>query len=326
MNKRWKVLIYEPVHSEGTHLLEEKCDVVYPTSLDEEHLIGLLADVDGIFIRANGAVSRRLIEAAPHLKVIGRHGVGVENIDLTAARENGVIVVYAPTANAHSVAEHFMGLALMLASKMRVADRALRAGNWKARLELIGRELHSKTLGIVGFGRIGQQTARICRRGFNMSVLYHDVLDFPETENELGARRVPLEQLFSEADFISLNLALLPQTRGLINADLLKLMKPTAFLINMARGPVWNEADVVRALKENWIAGVGSDVFEVEPASPDNPLFEMDNFVGTPHMAAHTEEALIRMSLVARDILRVIEGQEPEFPIPEEVYAQYRNA
>ena len=326
MSKRRKVLIYEPVHREGTRLLEGKCEVVYPESLEEAHLLTLAGDIDGIFIRANGTVSRRLIEAAPRLKVIGRHGVGVENIDLMAARENGVTVVYAPTANAHSVAEHFMGLALMLACKIRAADRALRTGHWKARLELIGRELYGKILGVVGFGRIGQQTARICRKGFSMSVLYHDVLDFPEVEKELDARRVPLEQLCAEADFISLNLVLLPQTRGLINADLLKLMKPTAFLVNMARGPVWNEADVVRALRENWIAGVGSDVFEVEPASPDNPLFEMDNFVGTPHMAAHTEEALIKMSLVARDILRVIEGQEPEFPVPEEVYAQYRNA
>ena len=326
MSSRWKVLLYEPIHPEGISLLEEKCGVVYPESLAETHLISLVSDVDGIIIRANGTVSRRLIESAPRLKVIGRHGVGVENIDLTAASERGITVVYAPTANAQSVAEHFVGLALILANKLRAADAALRAGYWKARLELTGRELSGKTLGIVGFGRIGQQTARICRKGFNMSVVYHDVLDFPEIEKELDARRVPLEQLFTEADFISLNLALLPQTRGLINADLLKLMKPTAFLVNMARGPVWNEADVVRALKENWITGVGSDVFEVEPASPDNPLFEMDNFVGTPHMASHTEEALIRMSLVARDILRVLEGQEPEFPLPQEVYAQYRNA
>ncbi len=326
MSSRWKVLLYEVIHPEGTSLLEKKCDMVYPESLAETHLISLVSEVDGIIIRANGTVSRRLIESAPRLKVIGRHGVGVENIDLTAASERGLTVVYAPTANAQSVAEHFVGLALMLANKLRAADAALRAGYWKARLELTGRELSGKTLGVVGFGRIGQQTARICRKGFNMSVVYHDVMNFLEVEKELDARRVPLEQLFAEADFISLNLALLPQTRGLINADLLKLMKPTAFLVNMARGPVWNEADVVHALKENWIAGVGSDVFEVEPALQDNPLFKMDNFVGTPHMASHTEEALIRMSLVARDILRVLEGQEPEFPLPQEVYAQYRNA
>jgi D-3-phosphoglycerate dehydrogenase len=154
-------------------------------------------------------------------------------------------------------------------------------------------------------------------------MLYYDVIDFPEAEQELDAKRVDLKHLFSKADFISINLPLLPQTRGIVNADLLKLMKPTAFLVNMARGPVWNEADVVTALKENWIAGVGSDVYEVEPASADNPLFTMDNFVGSPHMAAHTEESMARMSMVSRDILAVLEGRKPEFPVPEEIYRQY---
>jgi len=316
------VLIYEKIHSEGTRLLQEKCDVVYADSFQEDQLVKQAKDADAIVIRANGSVSRRIIESAPRLKVIGRHGVGMDNIDLTAAQEKGITVVYTPTANAESVAEHFVGLALMLAKKIRTADSALRTGYFKARYELTGTELFSKTLGVLGFGRIGQQTARICRNGFQMSVLYHDVMDFPQIEAELNAHRVPMKQIFTEADFISINLPLLPQTRGLINADLLKLMKPTAFLINMARGTVWNEADVVRALKENWIAGVASDVFEVEPALPENPLFEMDNFVGTPHMAAHTEEGLIRMSMVARDILRVLEGQEPEFPIPEQFYIQ----
>ena len=223
MSKRRKVLIYESVHREGTRLLEEKCEVVYPASLEEAHLLTLAGDIDGIFIRANGTVSRRLIEAAPRLKVIGRHGVGVENIDLTAAREKGVAVVYAPTANAQSVAEHFVGLALMLANKLLAADAALRAGYWKARLELTGRELFGKTLGVVGFGRIGQQTARICRKGFNMSVVYHDVMNFPEIEKELDARRVPIEQLFTEADFISFNLATQKTSSSLSLLDLHEL-------------------------------------------------------------------------------------------------------
>ena len=323
MGLTWKVLIYEAIHPEGTRLLEEKCDVAYARSLEEEELVKQAKDADAIVIRANGSVSKRLIESASRLKVIARHGVGVDNIDLIAARENGITVVYAPTANAHSVAEHFVGLALILAKKMRSADAALRAGYWKARYELTGTELFGKTLGVCGFGRIGQQIARICRNGFEMPVVYHDVMNFHEVEKELNARSMHIEQLFAEADFISLNMTLVPQTKGMINAGLLKLMKPTAFLINMARGPVWNEADVVRALQEKWIAGVGSDVFEVEPVSPDNPLFKMDNFAGTPHMAAHTEESLIRMSMIARDILKVLEGKEPEFPVPEEVYRQY---
>ncbi len=323
MSSRFKVLLYEPMHLEGIKFLKEKCDVAYADSFEEEGLIRQVRDVDGIIVRANGSVTKALMDSASRLKVIGRHGVGLENIDLMAAKEHGIQVVYTPEANAESVAEHFVALALMLAKKLRLGDMALRAGNWNARYELIGRELYSKVLGIVGFGRIGKQTAHICRKGFDMSVLYYDVVSFPEAENELDAKRVELQQIFREGDFISINLPLLPQTRGMINADLLKLMKPTAFLINMARGPLWNEADVVRALKENWIAGGGSDVYEVEPAPPENPLFEMDNFVGTPHMAAHTEESMTRMSMVSRDILAVLEGRKPAFPVPEEVYEQY---
>ena len=316
MSSRFKVLLYEQMHSQGTKLLEENCDVVYVDSLAEKDLIAQVSDIDAIIIRANGTVSRAIIESAPCLKVIGRHGVGLDAIDLEAAKERGVKVVYTPKGNCESVAEHFVALALMLAKKVRLADIALRTGNWKARYELIGTELRGKTLGIIGFGRIGQQTARICKNGFDMMIVYYDVVHNPEVEKELEATLLDKEEVFSKSDFISINLPLLPSTRHSINADLLKLMKPTAFLINMARGPVWKEQDVVRALKENKIAGVGSDVYEVEPASPENPLFKMDKFVGTPHMSAHTEESMIRMSMVARDVMAVLEGREPEFPAP----------
>jgi D-3-phosphoglycerate dehydrogenase len=316
MSSRFKVLLYEQMHSQGTKLLEENCDVVYADSLAEKGLIAQVSDIDAIIIRANGTVSRAIIESAPCLKVIGRHGVGLDAIDLDAAKERGVKVVYTPKGNCESVAEHFVALALMLAKKVRLADRALRTGNWKARYELIGTELRGKTLGIIGFGRIGQQTARICKNGFDMMIVYYDVVHNPAVEKELEATLLDKEEVFSKSDFISINLPLLPSTRHSINAELLKLMKPTAFLINMARGPVWKEQDVVRTLQENKIAGVGSDVYEVEPASPENPLLKMDKFVGTPHMSAHTEESMIRMSMVARDVLAVLEGRQPEFPAP----------
>jgi len=223
-------------------------------------------------------------------------------------------LIWRPQANKESVAEHFVVMALMLAKKIRLADIALRDCNWQARYELIGTELRGKTLGVLGFGRIGRQTARICRFGFDMSVLYFDPIEFPEAENELDARRVDAQALFKAADFISINMPLLPETQHFVNADLLKLMKPTAILINMARGPVWNEADVIAALQENRIAGAGSDVYEVEPITPENSLLKLDNFVGTPHMSAHTEEAMIRMSMVAKDVLCVLEGKDPEYP------------
>ena len=314
MGDKFKVLLYESMHQEGTALLEEKCDLIYARSYDEKELIDQVADVDAIVIRANGAVTRNIIEAAPNLKVIGRHGVGLDAIDLAAAEQRGISVVYTPQANKESVAEHFVALALMLAKKIRLADIALRETNWQARYELIGTELRGKTLGVLGFGRIGQQTARICRFGFDMRVLYYDPMEFPEAENELGALRVDKEALFKEADFISINMPLLPQTQHFVNADLLNLVKPRSILINMARGPVWNEADVAAALQENRLAGAGSDVYEVEPVSAENPLLKQENFVGTPHMSAHTEEAMIRMSMVAKDVLCVLEDKNPEYP------------
>jgi len=313
MGTKYKVLLYEAMHEEGTKLLEEKCNLVYAKSFKEEHLVSLVDDVDAIIIRANGLVSREVIAAGSRLKVIGRHGVGLDSIDLNAAREHGVKVVYTPTANTESVAEHFVGLALMLAKKLRLADISIRRGNWKARYELIGTELHGKTIGILGFGRIGQQTARICYHGFSMPVLYCDVIDYPEVERELKAVRADMEEVCRRADFISINLPLLPSTRGCINAKLIDHMKPTAILINMARGTIWNEADVIETLKVGRIAGAGADVFEEEPATSRNPLFTLDNFVGTPHMSAHTNEGMIRMSMVAKDVLAVLEGRNPEF-------------
>lgn len=315
MQPRFKVLLYEQMHREGTGLLEEKCDVTYARSHAETDLLDQVSDVDAIIIRANGAVSEKIIAAAPGLKVIGRHGVGLDAIDLEAAKKRGIRVVYTPQANKESVAEHFVALALMLAKKIRPADIALRDCNWQARYELIGTELRGKTLGVLGFGRIGRQTARICRYGFDMRILYYDPIEFPAAEKEIDAARVDQKTLFKTSDFVSINMPLLPETKHFVNADLLKLMKPSAFLINMARGPIWKEADVVTALEENWIAGAGSDVYEIEPVSPDNPLLAMDNFVGTPHMSAHTEEAMVRMSLVARDVLSVLEGQDPQYPV-----------
>ena len=314
MGAAFKILLYESMHRDGIALLEEKCELVYAASFDENEIIKQVGDVDAIIIRANGAVTEKIMAAAPRLKVVGRHGVGLDAVDLAAAGKKGIKVVYTPQANKESVAEHFVALALMLAKKIRLADMALRDCHWQARYELIGAELRGKTLGVLGFGRIGQQTARICKNGFGMPVLYFDQLAFADAEKELDAARVDEKTLFQQADFISVNLPLLPETRHFVNTELLNLMKSTAFLINMARGPIWNEADVIAALQANRIAGAGSDVYEVEPITDDNPLLKLDNFVGTPHMSAHTEEAMIRMSMVAKDVLAVLEGREPEYP------------
>jgi D-3-phosphoglycerate dehydrogenase len=313
--KKFRILLYEDMHEAGKSLLREKSEILFAKSLDETSLMQQVRECDGIIIRANGKVTRRVMESAPRLKVIGRHGVGVENIDLDAAAEKGIWVVNTPDANDISVAEHFFGLALILSKFLKKADIALREGRWEARYECIGRELHGKTLGILGFGRIGRAVGRIGHQGFDMKVLYYDALRYEDTEKEIGAEKVSLEEVLSQSDFISINLPMLPSTKGLLKGREFGLMKPSAYIINLARGPIWDEKALYAALEKRKIAGAGTDVFETEPTSKDNPLFLVENFVATPHMAAHTEEALKRMSLVAEDVVRILEGKTPVYPV-----------
>jgi D-3-phosphoglycerate dehydrogenase len=313
--EKFRVLLYEEMHEEGKTILQEKADIFFAERLDEPYLIDHVREMDGIILRANGRASRKVMESAPKLKVVGRHGVGVENIDLEAATERGIWVVNTPDANDVSVAEHFFGLALMLSKMLKKGEMALREGRFEARYQYVGNELHGKMLGILGFGRIGKTVARMGYRGFEMNILYYDTVRYAEVEEEIKARKVDLDELLSKSDFVSINLPMLPETKGLVGEREFGLLKPSAYVINLARGPVWDERALYRVLKERKIAGAGSDVFEVEPATRDHPLFQLENFIGTPHMAAHTDEALRRMSRVAVDIVRVLEGKEPVHPV-----------
>jgi D-3-phosphoglycerate dehydrogenase / 2-oxoglutarate reductase len=313
--RRFAVLLYEDMHEAGKAILSEKAEILFATSLEESSLIKEVREVDGIIVRANGKVSRKMMDGAPKLKVIGRHGVGIENIDLEAATEKGIWVVNTPDANDISVAEHFFGLALILSKMLKKADVALRAGRFEKRYQYIGKELHGKTLGILGFGRIGRAVGRIAHKGFDMKVLYYDAVRYEEMEKEIKAEKMGLEELLTRSDYISINLPMLPETKGLLKEREFGLMKPSAYIINLARGPIWDEKALYAVLKEAKIAGAGSDVYEVEPATKDHPLFQLENFIGTPHMAAHTDEALRRMSLVAEDIIRVLDGKAPLHPV-----------
>ena len=313
--ERFKVLLYEDIHEEGKVVLREKADLFLAESLEEDYLIDCVKEIEGIIIRANGKVTRKMMEAAPKLRVVGRHGIGVENLDVETATERGIWVVNTPNANDISVAEHFFGLALMLSKMLKKGDIALREGRWEARYQYIGNELNGKTLGILGFGRIGKAVGRIGHKGFNMKILYFDTVQYKEMEKEVKAEKVDLKELLSQSDYVSINLPLLPETKDLINAREFGLMRPSAYIINLARGPIWDEKALFTVLKEGRIAGAASDVYAVEPATKDHPLFQLENFIGTPHMAAHTDEALQRMSLVAIDILRVLEGKEPIYPV-----------
>ena len=310
------VLLYESMHEKALDWLRQRAEVRLASSLDEEALVRAVGDVQGIIIRANGKISRRIMEAAPGLKVVARHGVGVEAIDRAAAAEKGIVVVNTPTANDELVAEHCLGMMIMLAKRMAQADKAIRAGDFAARYRLIGTELEGKTLGLIGCGKIGQRVASMAQRGLHMPIVYYDIVDYPQVEADLGARRLSFEALLAQSDFVSIHTPLLPATKGLINEAALRRMKKTAYLINSSRGPVVDQAALVRALQEGWIAGAGLDVFEPEPLPADSPLLALENVVLSPHMAAHTDEALYRMAMVVQDVMAVIEGQTPQNPVP----------
>ena len=309
------VLLYEPIHAGAVELLKQHAEVRMASDLDQKALLQVVGDVAGIIIRANGKVTRQLMQAAPRLKVVARHGTGVEAIDLNAAAELGIIVVNTPEANVESVAEQCLAMMIILAKRILIADKQFRAGDWEARYRLTGVELLGKIVGVIGIGRIGYRLAELCYLAFKMPVIYFDVIANPKAEFNLSARRVELDELLNTADFISLHLPLIPATRHLIDASALNKMKPSAYLINSSRGAVIDQEALIHALQEKWIAGAGLDVFDPEPLPADSPLLKLDNVVVSPHMAAHTGEALLRMALVVEDVIAVIEGRPPKNPV-----------
>jgi D-3-phosphoglycerate dehydrogenase len=313
--KPFRVLLYENMHQAGIDLLAEKAELIIANSLEENSLIEQARDVDAIVIRANGAVTARIMDSAPKLKVVGRHGVGVDAIDLKAAKQRGIVVCNTPDANLESVAEQAVGFMITLSKQILRADQALRQGRWNVRYEYIGQEMDRRTLGLVGMGRIGARVAEICHFGFRMPIIYHDVIAYPDLEERLSAKKLPLDEVLKKADYISLHVPLLPATKGLVGAEQLALMKKGAFLINTSRGAIVDEAALIKALRSGHLGGAGLDVFDTEPTPADNPLLQFDNVVLTPHMAAHTDDALKAMSMVAEDIIRVLEGKEPLYRV-----------
>jgi len=313
--KPYRVLLYEDMHPAGKQLLVEKAEIIFARSLDEDDLIEQVNGVDALIIRANGAVSARLMDAAPRLQVIGRHGVGLDAIDLEAARARGIVVCNTPVANVESVAEHAVGLMIAVSKLLARADKAIRQGRWQVRYDYVGQELLGRTLGLIGMGRIGGRVAEICHLAFNMPVLYYDVVSYPGAEGHLGARKLPLNDVLAQADYVSVHVPLVPATSGLIGREQFALMKKGVIFINTARGPIVDEVALIEALSSGQLAGAGLDVYTDEPVSADNPLLSLDNVVLTPHMAAHTQDALRAMSLVAEDVLRVLEGEDPVYRV-----------
>ncbi|RAI43135.1 hydroxyacid dehydrogenase [Rhodoplanes roseus] len=307
-----QVVVTEPIHSVPLARLREAADVLTwddPRAAD-------WSCADAVIVRA-ATVTRSQIAAAPNLKVIGKHGIGVNAIDVEAARERGVQVVYTPTANINSVAELIVGFMLALARKLPANAQMLRAGACRiAPPELTGAELGGKTLGLVGLGRIAQRTADICRHGFGMAVAGFDPFVPPERFAALGfVHHATLDSLLASADVISVSVPYTPETRGLIGAAELARVRPGAILVNTARGGVVDEAALAEALRHGPLAAAACDVFETEPPGPDHPLLALPNFMASLHVGASTDEALLRVgTIVVDDVLAVLRGDKPEFP------------
>jgi D-3-phosphoglycerate dehydrogenase len=292
----WRVVVADRLAESGLQLLGATAGLeVVNVAGKKDELDKALAGAHALVVRSETRVTADLMSRAPRLRVIARAGTGVDTIDVAAATRRGIAVMNAPGANTVSAAEHAFGLLLALVRHIPGAAEAMRQGGWD-RKRFEGTELRGKTMGIVGLGRIGQQMARIAR-AFSMSVVAHDPFLPAERAAELQVRLVPLEQLLRTSDVITLHLALTDETNRLIDAQRLALMKPTAVLINTARGELVDEAALAAAVKEKRIAGAAMDVFSVEPLPADSPLRGLEHVILTPHLAASTAEAQERVAV-----------------------------
>lgn len=317
-----KVLITRLIPDHGINMLKEKgYELVispYDRVLTKEELLDYLQKdkFDAMLVQLEDKITPEVLDAAKEsgVKIIANYAVGYDNIDIKAASERGIMITNTPGVLTDTVAEHTFALMLSIAHRVVEADRFTRAGKFKewAPMLLLGTDLSKKTLGIVGLGRIGSRVAYHAVKGFEMRVIYYDVKRNEEFESEYGAEfRENIDDVFKEADFVSIHVPLLPTTRHLVDARRLSLMKKGAYLINTSRGQVVDEEALVEALREGTIRGAALDVFENEPALTPG-LTELENIVLTPHIASATEETRQAMGEVdAKNIIEVLEGRIP---------------
>lgn len=320
-----KVVITQPLHKDGMAILNAAgfATEVSNGGTPQEYL-PYVKDADGLIIRI-GHIDRATMEACPNLKVIGRPGVGVDNVDVKAATELGIPVVIAPGANTRSVAECAFTMMLTAAKDMVRADRELRKGNWAMRSEYKAYELYGKTLGLIGYGHIGSILASLCK-AIGMSVMVYDPYVQPAKVEEQGYTYCKtIDPIIEQADVISLHVPLTDATRDLIAAPQLARMKKNAILVNCARGGIINEADLKTALEQHQIMAACLDVFCQEPLTPDNPLLTLDNIIVYPHMAGQTREAASNVaSGAARGVVAVLKGEKWPYVCNPEVYKHPR--
>jgi D-3-phosphoglycerate dehydrogenase len=298
---------------EGLAILSEYCDVDVKTGLSEDELIAIIGAYDALLVRSGTQVTEKVIAAADRLAFIGRAGAGVDNIDLEAATRRGIIVANAPSGNTLAACEHTLAMMASLARNIPQANASLKRGEWK-RSKFMGVELNDKTLGIVGFGRIGQELARRAI-GLEMSVIAYDPYINKDRAQQLGVEVVSLEELFVRSDFITLHTPLVPQTKHIVNRDSIATMKDGVRILNCARGGIIDEQALFEGIKSGKIAGAALDVFEHEPPE-DSPLLTLDSVVVTPHLGASTVEAQQNVAVsIAKQCIEVLKGGTAKFVV-----------
>ncbi len=289
-----KVLISDKLDKKGVDILKERgLEVDVDTELTPEQLKEKIKGYDGLIVRSKTKVTKDIIEASDNLKVIGRAGVGVDNIDIPSATVKGIVVMNAPDGNTISAAEHAFALMFTLSKNIHCAHPMLKNKKWEKKL--LGVELYGKTIGIMGLGRVGSHMAKMAN-GVGMKVIGYDPLITKEKAQGIGVELVSLDELLKNSDFISLHIPRTPETKNLIGGDALNKMKKSVRIINCARGGVVDEDALYRALKDGKIAGAALDVFAQEPLV-DSPLLELDNVVVTPHLGASTQEAQVKVAV-----------------------------
>lgn len=304
---QFKILITDGLHPAGKQILRQQAEVDDRSGISTDELREIIADYDALIVRGRTKVTATLLDAANRLKVVGRAGVGVDNIDLAAAQVHGVSVVNAPTSTTIAVAEHTIGLMLALLRATPRADYSMKVGVWNKK-ELLGAELYGKTLGVVGMGRIGSRVAGYAR-AFGMHVVAFDPYLTPEQVREGGAEPLDWEKLLASADIITLHVPLTPQTRGMIDSQALGYMKRGVFLVNTSRGDVMDETALLAALERGTVAGVALDVFAKEPPGM-TALVAHPRVIATPHIAAQTLEAQQRAARdIAEEVLAALQGK-----------------
>ncbi|MDR3636177.1 MAG: hydroxyacid dehydrogenase [Isosphaeraceae bacterium] len=319
MSRRPVILSLTKMHEAGMRLLREAGELRMASATDPATLQREVLGADALIIRTGGIVDAALLDCGRDLKVVGRHGVGYDQIDIAAATERGIQVVYTPGANTESVVQHVLAMMIGLSKHFPLMSAALAAGNYHFRTSIVGRELTNRSLGIIGFGRIGRRVGEVAHQAFGMKVAYHDIVPAPpEIEARAGARRTTFEDVLATSEYVTLHVPLDASTHHMIDRAAIARMRPDAILINACRGPVTVEAAVAEALDAGRLFGYGADVFEVEPPPADHPLIGRTNrnLMLTPHSAAQTEEGLRNMAEgVALDVLGVLSGEPPRNPV-----------